>query len=282
MIPHLNAMHAAKVDAGLVVVGVSGEAVDEVEAYVQKNKVEHPIGVGSAEGYDVRAIPHAFLIDVDGKVRWRGHPSTLDNVMLDKLLTAAKPAGVVKGLEAAFALRKQGNHGGAYQKTKELLQAGGLSDAAKAQANDWLRGIEQFVADNMKAARDPAVAKDVYALWQKLDPVANGYAGVPGAETAKARLDALLADSRNKREIEAGRKYDEGKACEAAMNFDAAHAIYKAIASSHSATKAGKAAAASYRSLEKDGKLGYDHRCPYCKAASKACPQHDKKKKKKN
>jgi hypothetical protein len=278
-IPHLNALHAQKAEEGLVVVGVTGEAADEVQAYVEQNGVQHPIGIGYSEDYDVRGIPHAFLVDKEGKIAWRGHPASLDVTLLARLLEGAKPAGVARGLEDVFARRKAGDHGGAHQKAAELLAAGSLSARASAQAKEWMQAMEQFVAKSLAEADAAAAAKDVYLLWSKLEPLATGYKGVPGAEPAKARFDALMADAKNVKEVEAGKKLAAGNALEQALDFDGAHAIYKALAGSHGSTQAGKAAAVAWKALEKDGKLGYRADCGYCKAGGVACPQHRKKKK---
>jgi hypothetical protein len=274
-------LFAEKAEAGLVVVGVTGEEESEVKAWVEKNKVAYPIGIGDTEDYNVRAIPHAFLIDKEGKVIWRGNPGSLDARTIDEALVGAKPAVVVAGLEEVQSLRRSKDHGGAWRKAKSLLEAGGLSERAEAQATDWMQASTRFVEESMKAADAAESQKDLFLLWSKLEPVASLYQGVPGAEAAKARLAALLADPKNKREIEAGRKVAEAKQKELALDFDGAHTIYKEVATAFGNTRAGKVAAAAFAAIEKDGKLGFDPTCGYCKAAGVACPAHSKAKKKK-
>lgn len=280
-IPHLNALFAEKAEAGLVIVGVTGEDATEVQAWVEKNKVAYPIGIGPTEGYNVRGIPHAFLIDKAGQIIWRGHPGALDTMTLDEALVGAKPAVAVAGLEEVQTLRRSKDHGSAYRKAKALLEEGGLSERAKLQATDWMEASTRFVDESMKAADAAESQKDLFLLWSKLEPVATLYQGVPGAEPAKTRLTALLADPKNKREIDAGRKFADAKQKELALDFDGAHTIYKQVATAFSNTRAGKAAAAAFAALEKDGKLGFDPTCGYCKAAGVACPAHSKAKKKK-
>lgn len=277
--PHLNALHASKAEAGLVVVGVTGESAEEVEAYVKKNNVEHPIGVGGSAEYDVTGIPDAFLIDKDGKIVWRGHPAVLDENLVDRLLMFAKPAVVAKGLEGVHKLRKANDHGGAWKLAHELLDGGQLSERAQAQAKEWIAAMEMFVADQMAEAAKPEVAKDSFLLWKCVEPLASGYQGVPGAEPAKARLEALMADGKAKKEIEGGRMFEQAAALEAAMEFDKAWDVYRTINAKFGSTRVGKTAGEALRGLEKANKLGYRADCPYCKAAGNACPTHRPKKK---
>ena len=281
VITELNALHATKAELGLVVVGVTDEEPGDVTAYVTKNKVTYPVGVGSNEGYRIAGVPEAFLIGKDGKILWRGHPVALDQRQLENALVGAKPAVAVAGLEEVQTLRRSKDHGAAYRKAKTLLDEGGLSDRAKAQATDWMETSTRFVEESMAAADAAEKQKDLFLLWSKLEPVASFYQGVPGADAAKTRLTALVADPKNKREIDAGRKFAEAKQKELALDFDGAHTIYKEVAQAFSNTKAGKAAAAAFAAIEKDGKLGFDPTCGYCKAAGVACPAHSKAKKKK-
>lgn len=264
-----------------MVVGVTNEPASEVEPYLQKNVVKFPIAIANAAGYDVRGIPHSFLVDKDGKILWRGHPASLDAAVLDQALVGAKCAIVPAGLEEVQTARRARDFGTAYRKGKEALGAGTLSEAATTKATDWLREIEQSVTEAVAAADKAVAARDVYAQWAALQPIADSYQGVPGAEVAKQRVDKLLADVSIKKEIEAGRKMVGITEKDAAREFDAAYELCKELLKQHSQTKAGKDAAALMKSYEKHGKLGFDQTCSYCQAYGVACDTHSKTKKKK-
>jgi thiol-disulfide isomerase/thioredoxin len=276
-IPHMNELHAQQADRGLVVVGVSNETEAVVEPFVQKMEMRYPIALAKPDGYAVRGIPHAFLIGTDGKILWAGHPATLDAKVVDTALAGAKPAFVAKGLEEVQALRHSGDVGAAYNKAKDLLQGGTLPERAQAQAKAWMQGIEKQVADGLAAADAAERSKDTFQLWSRLEPLALRFHGVPGADVARTRFDALLANPEGKREVEAGRKLADAEARENAQDFDGAYTRYKALATSHAATAAGRKADERWRAIEKDGKLGFDATCGYCKAAGAACPQHRRK-----
>lgn len=276
-VPRLNKLFLERGEEGLVVIGVTGDDPERVPPWVKKHNVQYPCATSRSKDYTIEGIPEAIVIDKDFKIAWRGHPAAVEDAGFARLLVDARPAIVLPGLELVQALRKGGDFGGAWKKGKELLDGGTLSDRAQAQARGWLAAMETFVAESIAAADKAEAAGDLHALWASLDPLAR-YAGVPGADGAKPRLDKLLADPKNKKEIEAGKKVAEAKVKEAALDFDGAYDLYKAAANSFGNTKAGKAAAAAMKEIEKAGKLGYVATCPYCKAAGAACPTHKKKK----
>jgi thiol-disulfide isomerase/thioredoxin len=278
-IPHLNELHGKLADRGLVIVGVSNEAEATVEPFLQKMEMRYPVALAKPAGYAVRGIPHAFLIGTDGKLLWSGHPASLDAKVLDAALVGAKPAFVAKGLEEVQALRHSGDFGAAYNKAKDLLQAGGLSERAQAQAKAWMAGIEGEVEQGLAAVEAAEQANDLPLLWSRLEPLALRFHGVPRAEGARARYDALLADATKRREVEAARKLADAEKREQASDFDGAYTRYKAVATSHADTAAGKQAELRYRAIDKDGKLGFDASCGYCQSAGVACPQHRRKQK---
>jgi peroxiredoxin len=275
----LTALHAELAEKGLVVITVTSETADSLEKWIKKHDVKRPVATGFSKAYDLNGVPDAILVGSDGKVLWHDHPSLLERAKLDAALVNAKPAVVLPGLEPVQTMRRSKDFGAAYRTAKQLLEAGGLSDGAKAQATDWMQKWEKLVTDGTAAADQAEANKDLYGMWVALQPLADYYQGVPNADAAKARFDKLMADGKNKREIEAGKKMAAVRNKEATFEYDAAYAILKELAQQFGPTKAGKEAAALMKAYEKDGKLGYDATCGYCKAGNAACPTHRKKKK---
>ena len=271
-------LHQRYRDRGLVVVGLSNEQAHEVDADLQKHPCAHPTAIAFYPGYTVKLIPLTILIDKDGKIAWRGRSEEMKEEEIQKLLPGARPAHVRPGLEEVHRLRIEEKFGEAWQLSGELLAKGELPPDAVAQANGWREEIATFVAEATVEADEAEKKKDVYVMWRCLDAVANRYTGVPGGEKAKERLEALLADKKVVREIEAGKEFAKAEACEAAFDFDTAIAAYEALGKRQSGTKAGKAAKDRHKDLLKRGMLGYQHDCHYCKAGEKACPSHTRKK----
>jgi thiol-disulfide isomerase/thioredoxin len=279
MIPKLNTLHAEKADQGLVIVGLSSEQDAVVQAFLEKTRMDYPIALAMSPGYQVTGIPHSFLIGTDGRLLWRGHPATLDHAEIDKALVGACSAFVAAGLGEVHALRKQQEFGAAYLKAKDLLAAGGLGPQATAQATRWADQAEAEVRARTAAADAAEAAKDPYQVWLQLEPMALRYHGVPGAQELAKRYATLMADARNKREIEAGKQLVAAQELESANDFDGAHTQYKALVGSHGNTAAGKKAAEAMKEIERLGKLGYQASCGYCRASGAACATHRRKKK---
>ena len=257
---------------------MTGEKDEDVAAFVSEREVKYPIATGYySEGYDHTGIPHCYLLDVDGKIAWRGNPARLDMDKLRTLLTKAKPPYVQQGLEEVHRLRVGDQHGAAYALGKALLDKGQLTDGAQQQVKGWMSKAEWVVETAMTEADAAEKDGDVYLLWSKLEPVARLYAGVPGSDAAKARIDELTSTKKNRLEIEAGQRFAEAQRLEADGAFGEAMEIYEVLGKRSARTRAGKNAKVRYREMLKDGMLGYDARCPYCKAAGSACASHARK-----
>ena len=94
-IPHLTKTQLKYKDRGVNIVGITNEALDTVEPFVNRmgKKMEYSVAVDNDRStsnefmgrYDVGGIPHAFVVK-DGKVVWHGHPmSGLDNAIENAL-----------------------------------------------------------------------------------------------------------------------------------------------------------------------------------------------------
>ncbi len=82
-IPHINEVYKKYGDKNVAFVGVSSEKESTIAAFIKKmgDKMTYPVAVGSEateNGYmaafGARGIPHAFIVDAEGKFAWQGHP----------------------------------------------------------------------------------------------------------------------------------------------------------------------------------------------------------------
>jgi cytochrome c biogenesis protein CcmG, thiol:disulfide interchange protein DsbE len=87
-IPHLNNLQAKYKDR-LVVIGLSDEPVADVQK-ITSPRIEYSVGTDTEaktlQAIEVRAIPHAILIDPKDIVRFEGVPGYLDEDMVDHLI----------------------------------------------------------------------------------------------------------------------------------------------------------------------------------------------------
>lgn len=89
-IPHLNEIHAKYKDRGLMVVGVT----DEPNAVIRKFQKDTPMDYAVAtdtggrlsQKMGIDGIPHAFLVNKEGKIVWDGHPMQLREEDIETIL----------------------------------------------------------------------------------------------------------------------------------------------------------------------------------------------------
>jgi thiol-disulfide isomerase/thioredoxin len=94
-IPHLTDLQKKFADRGVVVIGVSDEDVSKVRPFVDQmgEKMDYTVAVDNnhrtAQGYmgayGINGIPHAFVVDIEGRLAWHGHPMSGLEQALDKL-----------------------------------------------------------------------------------------------------------------------------------------------------------------------------------------------------
>lgn len=95
-IPHLTELQKKLKDKGVVFVGVSSEEVGTVREFVKKmgSKMEYAVAVDDKgattkrylEAWGIEGIPHAFIVDKEGRIIWQGHPMAGLGEVLDAML----------------------------------------------------------------------------------------------------------------------------------------------------------------------------------------------------
>lgn len=94
-IPHLTEMQKKLEERGVIFVGVSDEDMATVKPFVDNmgDKMEYRVALDrngqTSEGYmkafGVNGIPHAFVVDREGRIAWHGHPMDGLDRVLDRL-----------------------------------------------------------------------------------------------------------------------------------------------------------------------------------------------------
>jgi len=96
MKPHLVRWHNSYAEKGLVVVDIDDGSAD-TQADLKKDVADHKLPFAvlwdkegrNVANYKVEGFPAAYLIGVDGKVIWEGHPNAKQSEA-DKLEAAIK------------------------------------------------------------------------------------------------------------------------------------------------------------------------------------------------
>lgn len=77
-IPHLNELQRKYSGKNLQLLSFVEEGHQTMDPFLEKRPVEYPIGLESSslQDYGVTAIPHAFVIDQNGKIIWSGNSAS--------------------------------------------------------------------------------------------------------------------------------------------------------------------------------------------------------------
>ncbi|HNV00027.1 MAG: redoxin domain-containing protein [Verrucomicrobia bacterium] len=83
-IPHLTELQKKYKADGVVFIGISDEKPGVVKPFVEKqgNKMEYVVAIdkerktsaGYMKAFGINGIPHAFVVDKEGRIVWQGHP----------------------------------------------------------------------------------------------------------------------------------------------------------------------------------------------------------------
>jgi len=113
-IPHLTKLQRKFKDKGVVFVGVSPEDASTVKSFVKTMgaKMDYAVAVDDRgwttsaylEAFGIDWIPHAFLIDKDGKIAWHGNPMAELEDVIEAVLNGEWDIRQARMYETAFNL----------------------------------------------------------------------------------------------------------------------------------------------------------------------------------
>jgi thiol-disulfide isomerase/thioredoxin len=178
-IPHLTELQKKFGDKA-VIVGLSNEKPEVVTPFVaeQGEKMSYLVGIAGSETYDrymdgIPGIPHAFLISVDGKVLWHGHPMSLEGP-LGKAVAGTFDVDSEKRLaERREALQKMLSGRG--QDFDQALELTGQI-LADAPTDDMAIKVRLGLAKHLKRAEVYRATLDALPVEQLSAGSLNGYA----------------------------------------------------------------------------------------------------------
>jgi thiol-disulfide isomerase/thioredoxin len=95
-IPHLTELQKKYKDKGVVIIGISEEAPDVVKPFVKEmgDKMDYTVAIDRdgamdtayMDAFGIDGIPHAFIVDKQGRIAWQGHPEVGMDKALDEIV----------------------------------------------------------------------------------------------------------------------------------------------------------------------------------------------------
>ena len=195
-IPHLTQLQKKYKDKGVVFIGISDEKPATVKKFVEQmaDKMDYRVALdqdrktsgGYLEAYDISGIPHAFIVDKEGRVVWNGHPmggleAALDQVLAGKLDLAKEKqrAAAQKKLEQLYELAGKGASAAELEKLGQEIEAldkelGGITPGEKFSLTEVLKQVKFQAAmnDYPEAVLDGTDAPEIAKLEAAVKAVA--------------------------------------------------------------------------------------------------------------
>jgi hypothetical protein len=177
------------------------------------NNITYPVGIAKkTDGYGSGGIPHAYLIAPDGKVVWDGHPASLSNGQIEKLLRKAKDFYVRK------VVREVKPAAAAFSKGK-LVEAEELANAIKEKEGAGRESVvdAEYVLGRVAAMRvawnhkvESGTKAGLYLdVFEALGRIQKHFAGTEEARAAGTKLAELKANRDVKVELKASKALEK-------------------------------------------------------------------------
>ncbi|MBK8098960.1 MAG: TlpA family protein disulfide reductase [Planctomycetes bacterium] len=239
-IPRLRTLHDTCADRGLVVVSVAEEPAATVRPFAEQNGMTWPVAVaeGAMKAWQVRGVPHAFLIGPDGKIAWTGHPGALQDKNIELLLaTAISPLQkLTEQLAPVQDLLDRGQRGKALAMLLLLERGGKLSEPSRARAAMVGAALQRQVESIAAAAKD---AEGPFARALLLRELVDEWQGRSEVTMAAAMLAEL--EKANAADVQAASATRRAQQHFARHELDAAAAAWNEVLATSS--EAGRALA---------------------------------------
>ena len=216
-IPHLTELQKKYKDK-VVIVGVSDEDADTVKPFVDQmgDKMDYVVATDKNEAtgaaymkpFNVRGIPHAFVVNPEGKLVWHGHPmGGLDDVV------AKVVAGKFDVAEAKKQAEKEAAEAAAMEKIGE--QADEYFNLASTGDGSDSRKLKDLGSKLAEAAKDSPRASDQIARIILTHPRVKHRDTELALKLAKGAAEATEGKNANVLDTYARALHDSGNLAEA-------------------------------------------------------------------
>jgi len=203
-VPHLNELNDKFSEAGLSIIGVTGESPSKTDPWVKAKGAKYAYGYDKgrklSRALGVSGIPHAFLVDPGGTIVWHGHPGNLTPDIIAKHLDGALKKPVWEWPDSTKKLRaalKKGAFG------KALSEADALSQSDDELLQKIASVVGDMVRGKVTALKSLKEDGDYLAVVTRGAALAKALKGYPEGEEAAAILAEVKKDPMAKKVIRA-------------------------------------------------------------------------------
>jgi peroxiredoxin len=198
-------LHDTYASKGLSVLGVTVESKKDTEPWIKSKGVKYAYAYdkgGKLTGkLGVEGIPHAFLIDADGKIAWEGHPGELTDEILTSALAGALPKPLFDFPPSAAPVTKalaKHSYSAALSEAAKLSDADGGPELKKV--------IEGMVASRVTRMKSALKDGDFLSAQEIASGSKKDFEGLPEASEPDKVLSEIKSNKDAERVISAQKK----------------------------------------------------------------------------
>lgn len=264
LIPHVEELQRDFGGRGLHIFAfeAQGHSAEEIQATMAaRGGKSYPVAAGGAPNYETGGgIPHGWLVGVDGKIIWEGHPgdAAFDKTLKAELAKVKFPGlgltDVDKALEKSVKSYLAGDLAKARTEAQKVAEGAKSSEEAKKDAEHILARI-QAQAEKAKAKAESLEAEKLYVEASKRwNWLKSAFGSAEEGKLAAEKLKSYQKDAGIAKEIEASEKLaamiDQlSKGANTPAKLAEAEAAFKKFAEKYAGTKAAEDALAKLAKL---------------------------------
>lgn len=263
---------------GLMIMGVTDADRKQIEGALSTNKIRFPVAVGSEayKEYEIDNYPFMVIIDPEGRVAYRGSPSSANEVqkqisdVYEKIPPwKTHPSEAVECNDIMTRVRelvRQKNYQDAYTEISNGITKAVIGDKLKADMQVYVDLIEQLAYDRLATVMPLIEQKKFKDAYVVIRSVGRQFKGTPAGRDALALSD-LLSKRYDDYRIVAGSGADEDAAARllaqarediANRRFGPGHDKLKEITSRYAFSEAAESAQQVLVRMEKNkGVMAY-------------------------
>ncbi|KAA0214120.1 hypothetical protein EDM80_07185 [bacterium] len=246
-VPHLIELNNKFRERGFEIVAVSDEDAGTIEKFVKDKSINYGIIKASnvIKTYGGKGYPSAWVLDVDGKVIWKGHPANLTDAMVEDWVKDLAPAKITKEVSKALRNAVEAYNKGEFGKAEtEVDKHLGSDDPAVKADAEFVDGvIEKRRAVGEAKAAKARESGDLPKLATLLEAEAKAFDGSEHGKKCAEEAKTVKASKEYKDCLKAQSELDKLKPKINDMKADKAKRALEKIAKDFPGTPAGKEAA---------------------------------------
>lgn len=229
---------------------ITNEATDYLKEQVSVEGIRSALAVdptdAAAPSFAVQLFPSVVIIDPRGTITYHETPGSHDDIRdaLNLAVQLAPPLGTAPGKHKAIAkLLDKDEAGKAYEALVAAIESPRIKEDEKVELSALSRALEVQASRMLRASDRYVEEKNWVRGVAPLERLSTFFKGIPAADQASARLEALNADDAVKEEVAAARAFAEGQRQQRIGDKKKAAKCYESVVRLHPDTQAAELAA---------------------------------------